>query len=71
MDLRVTPNGTARPEEVLAQLGLRDLLDAGFVLERTRLALEEEGTSPLSPSGERGEEPLTDHERLTTNKGPV
>src|SRR5262249_11487367 len=34
MELYVTPKGTARPEEVLAQLGLRDLLDAGHVLER-------------------------------------
>jgi radical SAM-linked protein len=44
MDLRVTPTGTARPDEVLALLGLDDLLDAGAVLERTRLLLEEPET---------------------------
>src|SRR5262249_55648084 len=33
MDLRVTPTGTARPDEVLTLLGMHDLLDAGAVLE--------------------------------------
>jgi radical SAM-linked protein len=42
MDLRVTPHGTARPEEVLALLGLSDLLADGAILERTRLELEDE-----------------------------
>jgi radical SAM-linked protein len=41
MDLTVTPTGTARPDEVLRLLGLADLLDAGAVLERTRLELLE------------------------------
>jgi radical SAM-linked protein len=39
MDLTVTPTGTARPDEVLALLGLTDLLDAGAALERTHLEL--------------------------------
>jgi radical SAM-linked protein len=41
MDLRLTAAGTARPEELLALLGLADLTDAGVVLERT-LELEDE-----------------------------
>jgi radical SAM-linked protein len=43
MVLRLTSTGTARPEEVLALLGLEDLLDAGAVLERSRLELKDEG----------------------------
>jgi radical SAM-linked protein len=42
MDLALTPAGTARPEEVLGLLGLGDLTEAGAVLERTRLELEDE-----------------------------
>jgi hypothetical protein len=42
MDILVTPNGSARPEEVLALLGLGDLVEAGAVLERTRVELHEE-----------------------------
>ncbi len=42
MVLHLTPAGTARPEEVLGLLGLKDLLDAGAVLERTRLELADE-----------------------------
>jgi radical SAM-linked protein len=49
MDLWVTPNGTARPDEVLGLLGLSDLLEAGAVLERTRVELHDEMSisSPL------------------------
>jgi radical SAM-linked protein len=43
MLLHLTPSGTARPEEVLGLLGLEDLLDAGAVLERSRLELKDEG----------------------------
>jgi radical SAM-linked protein len=39
MDLWVQPNGTARPDEILAVLGLGDLLQTGAVLERTTLEL--------------------------------
>jgi radical SAM-linked protein len=42
MDLLVTPNGSARPDEVLGLLGLKDLLEAGAVLERTHLRLHDE-----------------------------
>jgi radical SAM-linked protein len=42
MDLRVTPNGTARPDEVLRLLDLGDLLEAGAVLQRTTLELQDE-----------------------------
>jgi radical SAM-linked protein len=52
IELRLTPAGTARPEEMLGVLGLTDLLDAGAVLERTRLELEDEAQrdeTPLTP----------------------
>lgn len=42
MVLRLTSAGTARPHEVLGLLGLEDLLDAGAVLERRRLELNDE-----------------------------
>jgi radical SAM-linked protein len=42
MILRLTSAGTARPGEVLGLLGLEDLLDAGAVLERSRLELHDE-----------------------------
>jgi radical SAM-linked protein len=42
MDILVTPNGSARPEEVLGLLGLGDLLESGAVIERTRVELHEE-----------------------------
>ena len=37
--LRVTPDGSVRPEEFLESLGLRDLLDHGAVLARTHVEL--------------------------------
>jgi radical SAM-linked protein len=42
MDLWLLPAGTARPDEVLAILGLEDLLEAGVVLQRVRLEMEDE-----------------------------
>jgi radical SAM-linked protein len=42
MDLWLTSAGTARPEEVLAVLQLEDVLEAGCVLHRLRLDLEDE-----------------------------
>jgi radical SAM-linked protein len=42
MDLWVTPQGTARPEEIVNLLGLASVLEDGAVLERTRLELHEE-----------------------------
>lgn len=41
IDIIVTPTGSARPEEVLALLGLADVLQDGAVLERTRLELHD------------------------------
>jgi radical SAM-linked protein len=41
-DLRATPQGTARPEEVLDLLGVSHLQEKGAVIERVRLELEEE-----------------------------
>jgi radical SAM-linked protein len=42
MALWITPNGAARPEEVLAALGMGDWLDAGAIVERTDLELTDE-----------------------------
>lgn len=42
MALWITSNGAARPEEVIAALGLRELLDNGAVIERTDLELYDE-----------------------------
>jgi hypothetical protein len=51
MDLWLTPQGTARPEELLTVLGVNDLLDAGALLERARLELTDEIASPPSLEG--------------------
>jgi radical SAM-linked protein len=48
MDVRVTPQGTVRAEEVLAALGLGNLPDEGVILERTQLELDDEPQSPGS-----------------------
>ena len=42
MDLNVTPQGTARPDEILPLLGLGDLVSNGAVLERNHLEIEDE-----------------------------
>jgi len=42
MELRVTPQGTARPEEVLRLLELGKLIEDGVVIERTAVILEED-----------------------------
>jgi radical SAM-linked protein len=49
MDLWLTPAGTARPEEVLAVLQLQDVLEAGCVLHRLGLELEDD--PPHGPAG--------------------
>jgi radical SAM-linked protein len=51
MDLRVTPTGTARPDEILRLLDLGDLLDAGGVLERTMVELQDEMQASSSHAG--------------------
>jgi hypothetical protein len=53
MDLWVRSTGMARPDEVLGLLGLHDLLEAGAVIERTRLELEDE-TAVRAPSVSEG-----------------
>lgn len=42
MALWITPYGAARPEEIIIALGLKDLLDAGAVIERTDLEIYDE-----------------------------
>jgi radical SAM-linked protein len=51
MVLRVTPTGTARPDELLELLGLGDLLEAGAVLERTALDLHDEQENTIPAGG--------------------
>jgi len=45
MDILVTPGGTARPDEVLASLGLASLIEQDVVIERTAVELCQERTS--------------------------
>jgi radical SAM-linked protein len=49
MELSLTPEGTARPDELLALLGLEDLPAAGVVLERSRLLLHDEAPNEDRP----------------------
>jgi radical SAM-linked protein len=42
IDLWVTPNGTARPDEILDVLGLGNLVEEGVVWQRTALELHDE-----------------------------
>jgi radical SAM-linked protein len=56
MDILVTPNGSARPEEVLALLGLGDLVESGAVVERTRLELHDDNPQFKTPVPDEGEE---------------
>jgi radical SAM-linked protein len=42
MELRVTPQGTARPDEILDLLGLGGLREAGAIVRRTRQEIEPE-----------------------------
>jgi radical SAM-linked protein len=60
LDVHVTPAGTVRPEEILELLGLGDLPDAGAVLERTVLELQDETPSsgPAPPPVEARPEPV-------------
>jgi radical SAM-linked protein len=74
IDLRVTPTGSARADEVVQQLGCGDLLDAGAVLERTKLSLIEENipvSSPRSISPIRPKRPMStaDEGLLTAQQG--
>jgi radical SAM-linked protein len=58
IDLTVTPTGTARADEVLALLGLADLLDAGAVVERAVLELHDETPANQSEAQPRDSEPF-------------
>lgn len=42
MDLWITPNGAARPEEILRSLGLEALVNTGLLIERSELELIDE-----------------------------
>lgn len=55
--LWVTPNGTARPDEILSLLGLGDLLPGGAVLERFLIELYDETSEVTNPSALRNNDP--------------
>jgi uncharacterized protein DUF2344 len=63
MGLWITPNGAARPEEVVAALGLAHLLDEGAVIERTDLEIYDE----LPPDAERAPAIQFAFEEITAN----
>jgi radical SAM-linked protein len=48
--LKVTPEGSARPEEIVETLGLRDVLDRGGILARTGVELAPNNPSPEARS---------------------
>jgi len=50
IDIAVTPNGTARPDEILDLLGVCDLLEAGAILERIKMELVDECAAPPCPA---------------------
>jgi radical SAM-linked protein len=52
--MQIAPNGSARAEEVIDALGLRDLLEQGSVLARTELELALPEHRPGSPDSLRG-----------------
>ncbi len=55
--LRITPQGSARPEEIVDALGLRDLLEQGAVLSRTDVELADaDADRPRSPGA--GNQPI-------------
>jgi len=58
--LKVCPDGSARPEELLECLGLRDLLDQGAVLVRTHVELAADDRTVLSARGDGAEIPPDD-----------
>jgi hypothetical protein len=63
LDLWVTQDGTARPDELLRLLGISDLIDAGAVLERTAVEIRDEVTAndpqDTPPDGPADAVPLT------------
>jgi len=52
MDFSVTPQGTARPDEVLHLLALSRLMDDGAVLERTVVEIQDEEMGQRSAANE-------------------
>lgn len=72
MNIRVTPNGSAKPNEVVALLGLGDLLEAGVVVERVRLELADEShgvetNTPTAAASETGQLALAAIASVGTN----
>lgn len=69
--LWVTPNGTARPDEILSLLGLGDLLPGGAVLERFLIELYDETSEVSKPSATRSSDPQSqDRAGATHPDGP-
>ncbi|MCI0738005.1 MAG: TIGR03936 family radical SAM-associated protein [Gemmataceae bacterium] len=55
----ITPNGTAKPEEILNLLGLKPLLERGAVLERTNLELVDEAGASVPVLADPETEPAS------------
>jgi radical SAM-linked protein len=51
MNLRVTPTGSARAQEIIRSLGVADLLETGAIVERTNLVLLDELPNPGQARG--------------------
>jgi radical SAM-linked protein len=61
--LKITPDGSARPEEVVEALGLRDLLAGGAVLARTEVELSPQVSAAARPPSADDPQPDTVPER--------
>lgn len=75
MSLRVNPDGTARPDEILGALELGDLSAGGAVVERSRVEVADElGASPANrtethdPNGQSGH---TETGAVTAGRAPA
>lgn len=74
MALWITPHGAARPEEIIAALGMSEWLDQGAVIERTDLEIYDElpadieGPPEIAPATE---EPDTNREPMPVASHPT
>jgi len=50
MSLKVTPSATARPEEVLAAIGLKDLYSTGTLVRHDLILEEKQSSSSVTPN---------------------
>ena len=82
MRIWISPNGTARPEEIVSALGMGKLLDQGLIFERDLLELEDEMTAaelaripnlpaPRSQLSRQGAENGSDSKPTALMAGPL